>query len=158
MGFSEQPTCGNIPDLSGCVPARLSTTAKVNGPTAARASTNHIVYTEFKSMLSQSAEAHRIAPWWWVRRGRHRTAHAVLVRARRDVLFESLLPADCRCTRRCWEITASELASRQRAVKSATDATPMTHQADADGKPRAAGPDRRRLVKSSLAQMRSPKH
>ena len=46
----------------------------------------HIVFTEFKSMLSQSAVARRIAPMVVeYERGGHRTAHAVLLRAgRRD--------------------------------------------------------------------------
>ncbi len=84
----------------------------------------HIVYTEFKSMMSQSAVAHRIAPMVveYVEEERElRTLYSFEPDA--TTLFESLLP---RYLTTCiyaalLESAASELASRQRAMKSATD-------------------------------------
>ena len=86
----------------------------------------HIVSTEFKSMLSQTAEARRIAPMVveYVGEEDDRPAHAVLVRAgRRQRLFEALLPryVATRVYAALLEAAASESASRRRAMKAATD-------------------------------------
>jgi F-type H+-transporting ATPase subunit gamma len=84
----------------------------------------HIVYTEFKSMMSQSAVAHRIAPMVveYVEEDRGlRTLYSFEPDA--TTLFESLLPRylTTRIYAALLESAASELASRQRAMKSATD-------------------------------------
>jgi F-type H+-transporting ATPase subunit gamma len=84
----------------------------------------HIVYTEFKSMMSQSASAHRIAPMVveYVEEdiGPH-TLYSFEPDA--TTLFESLLPRylTTRVYTALLESAASELASRQRAMKSASD-------------------------------------
>jgi F-type H+-transporting ATPase subunit gamma len=84
----------------------------------------HLVYTEFKSMLSQSAEAHRIAPMV-VEYVEEEPAARTLYSFEPDAttLFASLLPRylTTRVYAALLESAASELASRQRAMKSATD-------------------------------------
>jgi F-type H+-transporting ATPase subunit gamma len=84
----------------------------------------HIVYTEFKSMMSQSAEAHRIAPMI-VEYVEEAPASHTLYSFEPDAttLFESLLPRylTTRVYAALLESAASELASRQRAMKSASD-------------------------------------
>ena len=84
----------------------------------------HIVYTEFRSMLSQSTEAFRMAPMVVEYVGEE-TAVRTLYSFEPDAttLFESLLPRylTTRVYAAMLESAASELASRQRAMKSATD-------------------------------------
>jgi F-type H+-transporting ATPase subunit gamma len=84
----------------------------------------HIVYSEFKSMMSQSAEAHRIAPMV-VEYVEEDTGLHTLYSFEPDAttLFESLLPRylTTRVYAALLESAASELASRQRAMKSASD-------------------------------------
>jgi F-type H+-transporting ATPase subunit gamma len=84
----------------------------------------HIVYTEFKSMMSQSAEAHRMAPMVveYVEEDRGpQTLYSFEPDA--TTLFEALLPRylTTRVYAALLESAASELASRQRAMKSASD-------------------------------------
>jgi F-type H+-transporting ATPase subunit gamma len=84
----------------------------------------HIVYTEFKSMMSQNAVAYRMAPMMveYVEEDRGlRTLYSFEPDA--TTLFESLLPRylTTRVYAALLESAASELASRQRAMKSATD-------------------------------------
>jgi F-type H+-transporting ATPase subunit gamma len=84
----------------------------------------HIVHSEFKSMLSQSAVAHRIAPMvveYVEEQPEVRTLYSFEPDA--TTLFESLLPRylTTRVYEALLESAASELASRQRAMKSATD-------------------------------------
>jgi F-type H+-transporting ATPase subunit gamma len=84
----------------------------------------HIVYSEFKSMMSQAAAAHRIAPMvveYVEDQPEVRTLYSFEPDA--TTLFESLLPryVTTRVYAALLESAASELASRQRAMKSATD-------------------------------------
>jgi F-type H+-transporting ATPase subunit gamma len=84
----------------------------------------HIVYTEFKSMMSQSAEAHRIAPMVVEYVEEDRGPHTLYsFEPDATTLFESLLPRylTTRVYAALLESAASELASRQRAMKSASD-------------------------------------
>jgi F-type H+-transporting ATPase subunit gamma len=84
----------------------------------------HIVYTEFKSMMSQSAEAHRIAPMVVEYIEEDRGPHTLYsFEPDATTLFESLLPRylTTRVYAALLESAASELASRQRAMKSASD-------------------------------------
>ena len=84
----------------------------------------HIVSTEFKSMMSQSAVAHRIAPME-VEYVEEDTGPRTLYSFEPDAttLFDALLPRylATRVYAALLESAASELASRQRAMKSATD-------------------------------------
>ena len=105
----------------------------------------HIVYSEFKSMMSQTAVAHRIAPLVveYVEEDT-RTPYAVLVRAGRDDAFRVAAAAvpdhpRLRGVTRIRRIgagvapTGDEVGNRQRGRPD--------QRADADGEPRAAGPD-----------------
>jgi F-type H+-transporting ATPase subunit gamma len=84
----------------------------------------HIVYTEFKSMMSQSPEAHRIAPMvveYVEEDDEPRTLYSFEPDA--TTLFDALLPRylSTRVYAALLDSAASELASRQRAMKSASD-------------------------------------
>ena len=85
----------------------------------------HIVYTEFKSMLSQSTVARRMAPMVveYVEDDDDETRTLYSFEPDPTTLFESLLPRylTTRVYAAMLESATSELASRQRAMKSATD-------------------------------------
>ena len=84
----------------------------------------HIVFTEFKSMLTQNAEARRIAPMEVEYVGED-TGPRTLFSFEPDAtsLFESLLPryVATRIFAALLEASASESASRRRAMKAASD-------------------------------------
>jgi F-type H+-transporting ATPase subunit gamma len=84
----------------------------------------HIIFTEFRSMLSQSAEARRIAPME-VEYVEGDSGPRTLFSFEPDAsaLFESLLPryVATRIFSALLESAASESASRRRAMKAATD-------------------------------------
>ncbi len=84
----------------------------------------HIVYTEFRSMLTQNAVAHRLAPIE-VEYGAEDTVESPLYEFEpdADALFGSLLPryVSARVYTALLEAAASESASRRRAMKAATD-------------------------------------
>lgn len=84
----------------------------------------HIVYSEFKSMMSQTAVAHRMAPLV-LEYVEEDTGPRTLYSFEPDAttLFDALLPRylTTRVYASMLESAASELASRQRAMKSATD-------------------------------------
>jgi F-type H+-transporting ATPase subunit gamma len=84
----------------------------------------HIVYTEFKSMMSQSVGAHRMAPMvveYVEDDNEPKTLYSFEPDA--TTLFDALLPryVATRVYSALLESAASELASRQRAMKSASD-------------------------------------
>jgi F-type H+-transporting ATPase subunit gamma len=84
----------------------------------------HIVYSEFKSMMSQTPVAHRMAPLvveYVEEDSGPRTLYSFEPDA--TTLFDALLPRylTTRVYASMLESAASELASRQRAMKSATD-------------------------------------
>jgi F-type H+-transporting ATPase subunit gamma len=84
----------------------------------------HIVYSEFKSMMSQTAVAHRIAPLVVEYVEEEPELHTLYsFEPDATTLFEALLPRylTTRVYAALLESAASELASRQRAMKSATD-------------------------------------
>jgi F-type H+-transporting ATPase subunit gamma len=128
-GFSEQPTYENAQEVATTlVETFLAGADDVGddpGPDGILGVDElHIVATEFKSMLSQSAEARRIAPMV-VEYVEEERAPRTLYSFEPDAttLFESLLPRylTTRVYASLLEAAASELASRQRAMKSATD-------------------------------------
>ncbi len=84
----------------------------------------HIVFTEFKSMMSQTAVAHRIAPMV-VEYVEEEVGPRTLFSFEPDAtsVFESLLPryVTTRIFAALLESAASESASRRRAMKSASD-------------------------------------
>jgi F-type H+-transporting ATPase subunit gamma len=84
----------------------------------------HIVYTEFKTMMSQSVGAHRMAPMVVEYVEDDDEPHTLYsFEPDATTLFDALLPryVTTRVYTALLESAASELASRQRAMKSATD-------------------------------------
>jgi F-type H+-transporting ATPase subunit gamma len=131
-GFSERPSYENAATVAQTLVDAFMAGAGSDGEQPAPGGAGcgigvdelHIVYTEFKSMMSQSAEAHRIAPMV-VEYVEEAPAPHTLYSFEPDAttLFESLLPRylTTRVYAALLESAASELASRQRAMKSASD-------------------------------------
>ncbi|OOK79440.1 ATP synthase F1, gamma subunit [Mycobacterium kansasii] len=127
-GFSEQPKYENAAEIaSTLVDAFMMGTGNGEGQQTddnQGVDELHIVFTEFRSMLSQSTEARRMAPMvveYVEEEPTPRTLYSFEPDA--TTLFESLLPRylTTRVYAALLESAASELASRQRAMKSATD-------------------------------------
>ena len=124
-GFSERPSYEDAAKIAETLVTAFIAGAEENGEQDGPAGVDelHIVYTEFKSMMSQSAEAHRIAPMIveYVEDPGPFTLFSFEPDA--TTLFESLLPRylTTRVYAALLESAASELASRQRAMKSASD-------------------------------------
>ncbi len=127
-GFSEQPQYENAAEIgSTLVDAFMKGAGDDDDQQAddvAGVDELHIVYSEFKSMMSQTAVAHRMAPLV-VEYVEEDTGPRTLYSFEPDAttLFEELLPRylTTRVYASMLESAASELASRQRAMKSATD-------------------------------------
>lgn len=125
-GFSEQPTVENAAEVaSTLVDAFIpGSDGAEEGSDDAGVDELHIVYTEFKSMLSQSTTAHRMAPMVVEYSDEPETLHTLYsFEPDATTLFDALLPryVTTRVYTALLESAASELASRQRAMKSATD-------------------------------------
>jgi F-type H+-transporting ATPase subunit gamma len=128
-GFSERPSYENAAEVAETLVEAFLAGVENDGERqqqdgAPAVDELHIVYSEFKSMMSQSAEAHRIAPMV-VEYVEEDTGLHTLYSFEPDAttLFESLLPRylTTRVYAALLESAASELASRQRAMKSASD-------------------------------------
>jgi F-type H+-transporting ATPase subunit gamma len=128
-GFSEQPTYENAQEIASTLVDTFLAGADDEGDDPGPdgilgLDELHIVSTEFKSMMSQSAVAHRIAPMV-VEYVEEETGPRTLYSFEPDAttLFDALLPRylATRVYAALLESAASELASRQRAMKSATD-------------------------------------
>ncbi len=128
-GFSEQPTYENAATIASTLVDAFMSGVDDDGDHPGADGTLgvdelHIVSTDFRSMLSQSAEARRIAPMLVEYVGEEsgpRTLYSFEPDA--TTLFDSLLPRylTTRVYAALLDSAASELASRQRAMKSATD-------------------------------------
>src|SRR5271155_4674874 len=127
-GFSERPSYEDAAKIAETLVEAFMAGAEVDGERPdqdgpAGVDELHIVYTEFKSMMSQSAGAHRIAPM--VVEDVEDAGPYTLYSFEPDAttLFEALLPRylTTRVYAALLESAASELASRQRAMKSASD-------------------------------------
>jgi F-type H+-transporting ATPase subunit gamma len=128
-GFSEQPTYENAQEIASTLVDAFLAGADDHGDDPGPdgilgLDELHIVYTEFKSMMSQNAVAHRIAPMvveYVEEESGPRTLYSFEPDA--TTLFDALLPRylATRVYAALLESAASELASRQRAMKSATD-------------------------------------
>jgi F-type H+-transporting ATPase subunit gamma len=128
-GFSEQPTYENAQEIASTLVDAFLAGADDHGDDPGPdgilgLDELHIVYTEFKSMMSQNAVAHRIAPMeveYVEEEPGPRTLYSFEPDA--TTLFDALLPRylSTRVYAALLEAAASELASRQRAMKSATD-------------------------------------
>lgn len=128
-GFSEQPTYENAQEIADHLVAAFLAGADDSGDdpgpdNVLGVDELHIVFTEFKSMLSQTAEARRIAPMV-VEYVEEDTGPHTLFSFEPDAttLFESLLPryVATRIFAALLEAAASESASRRRAMKAASD-------------------------------------
>ncbi|CAJ1495516.1 F0F1 ATP synthase subunit gamma [[Mycobacterium] kokjensenii] len=128
-GFSEQPTYENAATIASTLVEAFLAGADDDGDYPGAdgklgVDELHIVSTDFRSMLSQSAEARRIAPMLVEYVGEE-TGPRTLYSFEPDAtaLFDSLLPRylTTRVYAALLDSAASELASRQRAMKSATD-------------------------------------
>ena len=118
-GFSEQPTYEKASEIGSTL-----VDAFMIGSGAEGVDELHIVYTEFKSMLSQSTEARRMAPMVVEYTGEPDAVHTLYsFEPDATTVFDALLPryVTTRVYAALLESAASELASRQRAMKSATD-------------------------------------
>ncbi|MGB8792061.1 MAG: F0F1 ATP synthase subunit gamma [Mycobacterium sp.] len=124
-GFSERPSYEDAAKVAETLVGAFMAGADGDGEDGTPGLDElHIVYTEFKSMMSQSAEAHRIAPMVVEYVEEDRGPHTLYsFEPDATTLFEALLPRylTTRVYAALLESAASELASRQRAMKSASD-------------------------------------
>jgi F-type H+-transporting ATPase subunit gamma len=128
-GFSEKPTYEHAQEIAESLVDAFVAGADDDGDNAGPdgilgVDELHIVFTEFKSMLSQTAEARRIAPMVVEYVGEEsgpRTLFSFEPDA--ETLFDSLLPryVATRIFAALLEAAASESASRRRAMKAASD-------------------------------------
>jgi F-type H+-transporting ATPase subunit gamma len=125
-GFSERPSYEDAVEVAETLVSAFMAGAgdkeESEGETAV--DELHIVYTEFKSMMSQSVGAHRMAPMvveYVEDDNEPKTLYSFEPDA--TTLFDALLPryVATRVYTALLESAASELASRQRAMKSASD-------------------------------------
>lgn len=124
-GFSEQPRVENAQEIaSTLVESFMAGTGDDESEDGQGVDELHIVYSEFKSMMSQAAVAHRIAPLVMEYVEDTDELHTLYsFEPDATTLFDALLPryVTTRVYAALLESAASELASRQRAMKSATD-------------------------------------
>ncbi|MGV0745622.1 F0F1 ATP synthase subunit gamma [Mycolicibacterium sp. XJ870] len=129
-GFSERPTYENAKEIADTLVTAFLSGADDEGDDAGAdgilgVDELHIVSTEFKSMLSQTAVALRIAPMVVEYVGEAETGPHTLFsfEPSAETLFDALLPryVATRVYAALLEAAASESASRRRAMKSATD-------------------------------------
>ena len=128
-GFSERPTYENAQEIASTLVDAF--TAGIDDEGDDPGADNilgvdelHIVFTEFKSMLSQSAIARRIAPMVVEYSDEDTGPHTLFsFEPDAETLFGTLLPryVATRIFAAMLEAAASESASRRRAMKSATD-------------------------------------
>ena len=136
-GFSEQPAYANASEATGPIVRAFAAGSAEDDEARARYLRDgdedelrldgvdelHIVYTEFKNMLSQVATAKRLAPLD-VEYGSEEARNVQYeFEPDADELFRSLLPKyiATRIYAALLEAAASESASRRRAMKAATD-------------------------------------
>ncbi|HZQ33377.1 MAG TPA: F0F1 ATP synthase subunit gamma [Mycobacterium sp.] len=128
-GFSEKPTYENAQDIASTLVDAFNAGADDKGDdpgpdNVLGVDELHLVYTEFKSMMSQTAMAHRIAPMV-VEYVEEEPGPRTLFSFEPDAttLFDALLPryVTTRIFAALLESAASESASRRRAMKSASD-------------------------------------
>ncbi len=129
-GFSEKPTYEQAQEIANALVTAFLAGEDDEGENPGEdgvlgVDELHIVFTEFRSMLSQVAEARRIAPMEVEYVGEQETGPKTLFSFEPDAttLFESLLPryVATRIFSALLEAAASESASRRRAMKSASD-------------------------------------
>jgi F-type H+-transporting ATPase subunit gamma len=129
VGYTDKPTYENAQEIADTLVEAFLAGADDDGDGAGEdgilgVDELHIVFTEFRSMLTQNAEARRIAPMV-VEYVESDTGPHTLFSFEPDAtsLFESLLPryVATRIFSALLEAAASESASRRRAMKAASD-------------------------------------
>jgi len=131
-GFSERPTYDQAREIADTLVTAFMAGVDDEGDDAGAdgilgVDELHIVFTEFKSMLSQSAVARRIAPMVVEYVGDEEPEEGPRTlfsfEPNPETLFDALLPryVATRVYSALLEAAASESASRRRAMKSATD-------------------------------------
>lgn len=128
-GFSEKPTYDNAQEIAATLVEAFLSGADDSGDDPGLdgilgVDELHIVFTEFRSMLSQTAEARRIAPMVVEYVEEEPGPHTLFsFEPDATTLFESLLPryVATRIFAALLEAAASESASRRRAMKAASD-------------------------------------
>lgn len=130
IGFSEKPTYEQAQEIANALVTAFLAGEDDQGDNPGEdgvlgVDELHIVFTEFRSMLSQVAEARRIAPMEVEYVGEEETGPRTLFSFEPDAttLFGALLPryVATRIFSALLEAAASESASRRRAMKSASD-------------------------------------
>jgi F-type H+-transporting ATPase subunit gamma len=129
IGFSEKPTYEKSQEIADTLVAAFLAGADDEGDNPGPdgvfgVDELHIVFTEFRSMLSQFAEARRIAPMEVEYVEEDPGPHTLFsFEPDATTLFESLLPryVATRIFAALLEAAASESASRRRAMKAASD-------------------------------------
>ncbi|WIM89767.1 F0F1 ATP synthase subunit gamma [Candidatus Mycobacterium wuenschmannii] len=125
-GFSERPSYENAAEVADTLVSAFMAGAGDKDEAADETAVDelHIVYTEFKSMMSQQVGAHRMAPMVVEYVEDSNEPHTLYsFEPDATTLFDALLPryVATRVYTALLESAASELASRQRAMKSASD-------------------------------------
>ena len=125
-GFSKRPSYENAAEVAETLVRAFLAGAGDDEEASDEAGVDelHIVYTEFKSMMSQSVGAHRMAPMVVEYIEDDNEPHTLYsFEPDATTLFDALLPRylTTRIYTALLESAASELASRQRAMKSASD-------------------------------------
>jgi F-type H+-transporting ATPase subunit gamma len=125
-GFSERPSYENAAEVAETLVSGFLAGAGDDEESSDESGVDelHIVYTEFKSMMSQSVGAHRMAPMVVEYIEDDNEPHTLYsFEPDATTLFDALLPRylTTRIYTALLESAASELASRQRAMKSASD-------------------------------------
>jgi F-type H+-transporting ATPase subunit gamma len=125
-GFSERPSYENAAEVAETLVSAFLAGAGEDEESNDESGVDelHIVYTEFKSMMSQSVGAHRMAPMVVEYIEDDNEPHTLYsFEPDATTLFDALLPryVTTRIYTALLESAASELASRQRAMKSASD-------------------------------------
>ncbi len=128
-GFSEKPTYENAQEIAATLVSAFLAGADDKGDDPGLdgllgVDELHIVFTEFQSMLSQNAEARRIAPMVVEYVEEDTGPHTLFsFEPNATALFGSLLPryVATRIFAALLEAAASESASRRRAMKAASD-------------------------------------
>jgi len=125
-GFTEQPAYSDAKAVADALIDEFVRGSDADGEDGPGVDEIHIVYTEFKSMLSQNPTAKRIAPLV-VEESEEEAPEGYLpayeFEPEPDELLGALLPkyVNARIYAALLESAASESASRRRAMKSATD-------------------------------------
>jgi len=125
-GFSERPSYEDAAEVADTLVSAFMAGAGDDDESSDETGVDelHIVYTEFKSMMSQAVGAHRMAPMVVEYVEDDNEPHTLYsFEPDATTLFDALLPryVATRVYTALLESAASELASRQRAMKSASD-------------------------------------